>query len=48
MKITIRVLMAAIVMATAIGLVGCNSDKDKEQNKSKKARRVQAVAAKKA
>jgi len=43
MKVTIRVLMVAI----AIGLVGCSSDKDKKQSKSKKARHVQAVAAKK-
>jgi len=45
MKVTIRVLMVAILGIIAMGLVGCKSNK--EQDKSKKARHVQAVSAKK-
>jgi len=45
MKVTIRVLIMAILGVIAMGLVGCKSDK--EQGKSKKARHVQAVSAKK-
>ena len=45
MKMAIRILMVVAIVATAIGLVGCDSDK--EQNKSKKARHIQAVSAKK-
>ena len=45
MKVTMRVLAVAILGLTAMGLVGCNSDKG--QDKPKKARYVQAVAAKK-
>jgi len=45
MKVIIRVLIVVILGVIAMGVVGCKSDKG--QGKSKKARRVQAVAAKK-
>jgi len=48
MKVTTRILMVTILGIAAIGLLGCDSDKnDQGKNKSKKARYVQAVAAKK-
>ena len=48
MKIIIRMLIVAILGITVIGMLGCSSDTDGQgQKKSKKARHVQVVEAKK-